>query len=301
MNVALVGYGYWGKVWQGVLDREPGVTLTHICHRTAAHEGLFTNDRNQLVSDQVAAVIVATPVPTHYELVKFFLERGKHVLCEKPLTLQRSEAGELTNLARKNKLVLETNYTYLHSPAVQHMKTQLPKIGRVYALEGNIDGFGNFYRGEDVFSVHCPHLVALVVDLFPHLDFQVQTFNLVFSKLGTVDVGNIQLTTDGLAVNIHSSLRGIKRERKIAIYGSSGVMEYDATSPEQFKMKLYTEVEERLIEGGSESAAFDESQNISRSFHKFLQCIKGGLQTNAELSVRASALLEQITASIKRN
>ena len=195
MNVALVGFGYWGKVWKGVLDREPDTTLTHICHRSAPNEGLFTNDRSQLLSDQVNAVIVATPVATHYELVKFFLEHGKHVLCEKPLTMKRSEAVELTELARKNNLVLETNYTYLHSPTVQRMKRELAKIGRVYALEGNIDGFGNFYKGEDVYSVHCPHLVALVADLFPDEEFNVQTFNLVFSKLGTVDVGNIQLTT----------------------------------------------------------------------------------------------------------
>ena len=102
MNVALVGFGYWGKVWKGVLEKEPETTLTHIRHRSAANKGLFTNDRTQLLSDKVDAVIVATPVPTHYELVKFFLEHGKHVLCEKPLTLKRSEAVELTDLARKN-------------------------------------------------------------------------------------------------------------------------------------------------------------------------------------------------------
>ncbi len=253
MNVALIGFGYWGKVWKGVLDREPDGTLTHICHRSAPNDGLFTSNRARLLSDNVDAVIVATPVPSHYELVKFFLEHGKHVLCEKPLTMKLAEAVELTELAWKSNLVLETNYTYLHSPTVQHMKSLLPKIGRVYALESNIDGFGNFYTGEDVYSVHCPHLLAVVADLFPHEEFNVQTFNLVFSKLGTVDVGNIQLTTDKLAINVHSSLRGIKRKRKIAIYGSTGVMEYDATAPKQFKLKLYTEVDERLVEIGSES------------------------------------------------
>ena len=81
----------------------------------------------------------------------------------------------------------------------------------MYAVEGNIDGFGNFYKNEDVYSVHCPHY-CVVADFFPQEEFKVETFNLVFSKLGTVDVGNIQLTTDKLAINIHSSLRGIKRE-----------------------------------------------------------------------------------------
>lgn len=254
MNIALAGFGYWGKVWKGVLDREPGTTLTHVFSRSASADDLFTNDRNRLLSNQVHAVIVATSVASHYELTKFFLENGKHVLCEKPLTMKRDEAVELTNLAQKNNLVLETNYTYLHSPTIQLMKERLPEIGRVYALESNIDGFGNFYKGEDVYSVHCPHIIALVVDLFPHEEFRVETFNLVFSKLGTVDIGNIQLTTDRLAINIHSSLRGIKRERKIVIYGSGGVMEYDATAQDQFKLKLYTEVEERLVEGGSDSA-----------------------------------------------
>ena len=78
-------------------------------------------------------------------------------------------------------------------------------------------------------------------------------------------------------------------------------MEYDATAKEQFKMKLYTEVDERLVEGAVRAPAFDESQNISRSFRKFLQCIRGEMQTNSELSVCASDLLEKITATIQRN
>ena len=236
-----------------MLDREPEATLTYICHRSAANNGFFTDDRTQLLSDKVSAVIVATPVPTHFELVKFFLEHGKHVLCEKPLTMKRSEAVELTELARKNNLVLETNYTYLLSPTVQHMKSLLPKIGRVYALEGNIDGFGNFYKGEDVYSVtvriYWHRGRPLPKRRIHRSDVQPGVF-----QARHCGCGNIQLTTDRLAINIHSSLRGIKKERKIVIYGGAGVMEYDATAPEQFKMKLYTEVEERLLETSNESA-----------------------------------------------
>ena len=109
MNIALVGYGYWGKVWKSVLARVPEVTLTRVFHRNAANDGLFTNDRSMLLSPEVQGVILASPVSSHVELAAFILTNGKHVLCEKPLALTRHDAVTLTELARRKGLVLETN------------------------------------------------------------------------------------------------------------------------------------------------------------------------------------------------
>lgn len=300
MNIALVGYGYWGKVWKSVLARVPEVTLTHVFHRNAANDGLFTNDRSMLLSPEVQGVILASPVSSHVELAAFFLTNGKHVLCEKPLALTRHDAVTLTELARRKGLVLETNFTYLHSPTIQHMTAVLHRIGQVYAMESNIDGFGNFYRNEDVYSVHCPHILALIADLFPDEPFAINTYNLVFSRLGTVDVGNIQLASKRLAINVHSSLRGITRQRRIVFYGSEGVMEYDAMAPEQFKLTSYTEQGERLVQTSSSQCAFDETQNIEHSFRKFLSCIRNDCRPNDQVSVRVSTLLEHILQTIKR-
>lgn len=301
MNIALIGFGYWGRVWRKVIERNPQITLKFIFHRGASNNGIFTNDLDALLSSNVDAAIVATPSPSHFEIVELLLQNKKHVLCEKPLALSLTEAVSLAELAERHCLVLETNFTYLHSPTIQHMRRQLGALGKLYAIESNIDGFGNFYRNEDVYSVHGPHMLAIVADIFPTAIFSVSTQDLVFSQTGTVDVGIIQLAIGNLTIRIHASLRGIKRERKIVVYGKRGVMEYDGTSEEQFKMTLYTEVEGLLVGRGSFAQAFDESLNMDHALQKFLDCVRGEVLANTQLAIRVTALLEHISSSVQRD
>lgn len=300
MNLALIGYGYWGKIWEKVLRNQDKFNLRNIYTPNLKNRGIYTNNIDNILSNAIDAVIVCTPIHTHYKITKQFLESGKHVLCEKPMTINSKKAEELAELAKSKNLVLETNYSYLNSPTIKLMKKYLLKIGKVYAMESFIDSFGNFYKGEDVYSVHCPHIVAVTLFFFPDFQFTVETKNIVFSKENTVDVGLIILKSSDFVSLIHSSLRGIKKERKIVVFGEKGVIEYDATSNKQFKFKEYEEKDYKLLEGEYVSKAFDESKNLNRAILNFYNIIKGKEKNNIELSLRVSKLLEQISHSIKR-
>ncbi len=300
MNFALLGYGYWGKIWEKVLKSQNEVSLKNIYTPRLEEDGYFTNDLDKLLSSDLDAVIVAAPNQHHFELVKVFLERGKHVLCEKPLVLTKKEAISLDEIANQNNVKLETNFTYLHSPTVKEMKKNLHLIGDVYAMESYIDGFGNFYENEDVYSVHCPHVLAVTLDFFPNLEFEVSTDNLVFSKSNTVDVGIIKMNSGDLKIRHHSSLRGIKKERKIVLFGEKGVLEYDATSEKQYQHLPYSGETYKLDKGEVISLEFDESQNIGHSLSKFVRVIKGEEEPNSELSIKVSRYIEIIMKSVDR-
>ena len=301
INIALVGYGYWGKIWEKVLTRQSCFDFRYIYTPRLLPQGKHTNSLEKLTDSTIDALIICTPVHTHHALTQFFLEHEKHILCEKPLTLCSKQASHLGKLAMEKGLVLESNYTYLHSPTIQKMKAELSSLGEIHAMETQIDGFGNFYLDQDVYSVHCPHVIALTLDLFPDKIFEVSTDDLVFSRQGTVDVGIIKMRSKNLIVHHHSSLRGIKKERKIVIYGSQGVMEYDATSEEQYKVKYYTENGHQLIEKTSAQAHFDETKNINLSLEKFYRAITKQEKANIDLSIRVSSVLEQLTSKIRRN
>lgn len=90
--------------------------------------------------DAVDAVYVATPHLSHYEYIKQSLERGKHVLCETPMVLNRDEAKEMYQLAESKGLILmEANKT-AHCPAFNHLMVMIKSgvIGEVVDIEASL-------------------------------------------------------------------------------------------------------------------------------------------------------------------
>src|SRR5439155_1600028 len=83
---------------------------------------LLQNAYAEMLASDLDAVVVATPVPTHYALSKQALEAGKHVFVEKPPAMRASEMEELVTLATDRKLVLLPGHLLLYHPGVQKMK-----------------------------------------------------------------------------------------------------------------------------------------------------------------------------------
>ena len=128
VGVALVGLGYWGPNHLRVLQESDQAALRWICDadperverlagRTAA---AAATDIERVLEDTGAeAVILATPISTHFELASRCLEAGKHVLVEKPLAASSRDAQELIQLSRDRGLALMCAHTFLFSPAVR--------------------------------------------------------------------------------------------------------------------------------------------------------------------------------------
>src|SRR5262249_60029034 len=82
-----------------------------------------TGSFGELLADpELDAVVVATPVPTHYALAKEALEAGKHVFVEKPPAMRASEMEELVALADERGLVLMPGHLLLYHPGVAKLK-----------------------------------------------------------------------------------------------------------------------------------------------------------------------------------
>jgi len=100
---------------------------------------------------EVTTVGVFTPTAMHYEVAKAALENGKHVVCEKTLTLQAGQSLELGRLAVKNGLCLYTNYMKRYFPAVIKAKELMPQLGHimsVYCRTYQGVGGANFHTGQ---------------------------------------------------------------------------------------------------------------------------------------------------------
>jgi predicted dehydrogenase len=168
----------------------------------------------------VDAVSVATPTDSHYAVARVFLERGKHVLIEKPITDSLKEAGELVALARKNKCVLQVGHVERFNPVMRYL-TQVLEEARFIEVHRLSPYPG---RSTDI---------GVVLDLMIH-DLDV-VLSLVKSKLSKVDAVGIPVLSasedianarlkfaNGCVANITASRVSAERMRKIRIFGRTG-------------------------------------------------------------------------------
>jgi len=81
-----------------------GRSACHLCRKNYPNVKITTNPDDILLSTEIDAVVIATPVHTHFELAKKALENGKHVLIEKPFTSSSAQAVELMNIAEKKRI-----------------------------------------------------------------------------------------------------------------------------------------------------------------------------------------------------
>src|SRR5215813_12457454 len=108
LRFGVIGWGYWGPKIARNLENLPNAAVTVVADLDPCRLALLAGDRPQLhttlqpldvLRSDVDAVVIATPVRTHYQLAKDALLHGKHVLVEKPLTADVAEAEELLTLA----------------------------------------------------------------------------------------------------------------------------------------------------------------------------------------------------------
>src|SRR5438105_416442 len=131
VRVGVIGCGYWGPrlvrnlddmaevELVGVADARPD-RLEPVRRRYPAVRAFA--DHRALLACGLDAVVVATPIHTHFELAADALAAGAHVLVEKPLAASAAGAAELVRLARHRRRVLMAGHTFLYNPAVRELR-----------------------------------------------------------------------------------------------------------------------------------------------------------------------------------
>ncbi len=105
---------------------------------------VFT-DINEFAKGDFDAVYIASPNRLHYEQTKLMLENGKHVICEKPITVEPEELMELQALAKKNDLIYIEAIMYMFNPARELLKEAISKIGRITSVHFDFSQLSSKY------------------------------------------------------------------------------------------------------------------------------------------------------------
>jgi predicted dehydrogenase len=182
VRVGIAGLGYWGPNLARNFDDL--AELAWICESSPEQLALFrgryphaqaTLDFDDLLADEsLDAVVIATPVPTHYDLARCALAAGKSVLVEKPPAMHGSEMDELVELAIARDLVLMPGHLLLYHPGVQKLKELIDagELGEVLCVYGNRQNLGIVRTNENALwslGVHDLSVILYLLDEEPDL------------------------------------------------------------------------------------------------------------------------------------
>lgn len=124
MKLAVIGAGHMGRFHAEKFSRLPGVELAAVVDRDAARA---TVSDYRTVIGKIDAAVVAVPTDLHHEVARACLERGVHVLVEKPLAATLAEADDLVDLAGKKNLVLQVGHVQRYSRAFRALAARVDR------------------------------------------------------------------------------------------------------------------------------------------------------------------------------
>jgi predicted dehydrogenase len=246
---AVVGVGYWGPNIVRNLHELPVAELVSVCDvNESALESigrrypavrLTPRFRDILEDATIDAVVIATPVSTHYDLARQALQSGKHVLVEKPLSGSSSEAADLIALATRLGLVVMPGHTFLYSPSVVMIRELIMSgaLGDIYFISTSRVNLG-LHQAD----------VSVIWDLGPH-DFSILRYWLGEAPSsvtatsrdcvgsGAPDVAFISLTfPSGTIAHVELSWLAPSKLRRTTVAGSERMVVYDDASTEPVRI-----------------------------------------------------------------
>jgi predicted dehydrogenase len=249
IRIGHAGLGYWGPN----LARNFGslADLRWLCDlspdlleaASKAHpQARTTADFEELLADpELDAVVIATPVVTHYELAKQALSAGKHVFVEKPQAQSSAEAEELAALAQEQGLVLMPGYLLLYHPALQRLKEVIDRgeLGDVLYLYGNRQNLGQIRRDENaLWSIGAQDL-SMILHLVDEEPVEAWARGESFLRRGIEDVVFCYLRfPSGVIAHMHVSWLDPHKMRKLTVVGRDKMAVFDDMEPDR-KLTVY--------------------------------------------------------------
>jgi predicted dehydrogenase len=249
VSVAVVGLGYWGPNLLRVLYEMEGVHVAAICDLEQDRLDRFarryptvaaTRTYESILRDpDIDAVVLATPVFTHFALASRALEAGKHVFVEKPLAPSLREADALLELADNNGLSLMCGHTFVYSPPVRAVKELIDEdeIGEVYFVSSSRVNLGLHQRDVSVLWDLGPHDFSILLYWLGERPDTVRATGRDSVVKGIPDVAFVNMSfPSGILAHIELSWLAPSKLRRTVVVGSKKMVVYDDASPEPLRI-----------------------------------------------------------------
>jgi predicted dehydrogenase len=324
LSVGLVGLGYWGPNLLRVLTDMPEVSVTWICDLDPERLARFgrrypaariTDEYADLLEDpELDAILIATPVFTHFDLASAALRAGKHCFVEKPLAPSVSEADELIEMAEASDLRLMCGHTFLYSPAVRAVKRLLDngELGELYFVSSSRVNLGLHQRDVSVIWDLGPHDFSILLYWLEEMPESVMSVGRDSIVRGIPDVAFVNLRFgSGLVANVELSWLAPSKLRRTAIVGSEKMVVYEDGSQEPIRIfdsgvvysdpETFGEYHLSYRTGDIVSPRLEATEPIAQELAEFVASIHGATSEidNVGLARNVVLLAEGAEASLR--
>lgn len=251
LQIAILGYGYWGPNLVRNFEHNPGATVRWVvdarserlapAQRQYTHLQTSTRAQDAVLDPKVDAVVVATPVFTHFELAKLALEAGKHVLLEKPMTASVAEADVLMDLAEQKGLTLMVDHTYLYTGAVEIIKDLVDSqaIGSLQYIDSTRINLGLFQPDVNALWDLAPHDLSILNHLVDERPYSIQATGTSHTNNGIENIAYLTVNYESNRIaHFNCSWTSPVKIRKFLIGGDRKMIVFDDTEPTE-KIRVY--------------------------------------------------------------
>ena len=277
VNVGVIGTGYLGRYHTEKYSNLSTCALVGIvdsneqtANDVAGQYSIPSYTDYSLLYDDVDAVSIVTSTPSHYQIAKDFLSRGKHVLLEKPMTSTIEEAQELIDIAKQNNCLLQIGHIERFNPTVLAMDSHMqePKFIESHRLSSFKA------RGTDV---------NVILDLMIH-DIDI-ILSIVKSDIDSIqasgmsvlsddiDIANARITFSNHCVaNVTASRVSNKAERKLRLFQENAYFSADLGT---HSLSIYTRENNEI---SAKKKTFEKSDALYTEISHFIECIQSNSQ-----------------------
>jgi len=288
-GVAVVGVGYWGK--NLVRNFHELGSLAALCDedesvakrcRSEYAAVSFCTDFSAVLSDpSIAAVALATPATTHYEMVKAALEAGKDVLVEKPLALDVKQGEELVELAAATHRILMVGHILRYHPAILKLQEliQAGDLGQINYLYSNRLNIGKIRTEENILWSFAPHDISVMLSLLNEMPIRVSCEGGAYLNRNVFDVTLSHFDfPSGVQAHVFVSWLHPVKEQRLVVVGSEKMAVFDDTA--EHKLILYphkVQWKNRLptaVKAKGEVVPIDDREPLTAECRHFLDCVE---------------------------
>ena len=299
-TVAIVGHGYWGPNLLRNYARLPGAEVRWVCdQRSEALESVHlsypavptTTDYEQVLADAaVDAVVIATPISTHFALAKAALQAGKHVFVEKPMTSSAADAEELVKLAEQTGLTLMVGHTFVFSPPVRKLGELIGRgeLGDIHFITASRVNLGLHQKDVSVIWDLATHDLSI---LYYWLGESASSVYVTGRGCVVPDIPDVAFVNlrfpSGVIANIDIAWLSPVKLRRTVVVGSQRMALYDDTESVE-KVKIFDhgvdfkepatfgEFHLSYRTGDIVAPRLDTTEPLFAEARHFIQCIEAG-------------------------
>jgi predicted dehydrogenase len=251
ISVGVIGYGYWGPNLVRNFAELPDARVAWVTDLradrltplTARYPAIRTSTRPADVIDDtsVDAVVIATPVQTHFELGMAGLRAGKHVMMEKPLAATSEQAARLIEEAERRRLALMVDHTFVFTPAVQKMRelTRAGELGDIQYYDSVRINLGLFQHDVDVLWDLAVHDLSIMDSVLDRSPVAVSATGLSHVAGSPENIAYLTMFFDGrLIAHVHANWLAPVKIRRTLLGGTRRMLVFDDLEASE-KIKVY--------------------------------------------------------------